>query len=419
MDVGEWSLPHSINPNNFPAKLWRLVNNPENSAIWWDSHGEGILIDKGLFEKQILSPSTIPSDNADAFKTTNFSSFVRQLNLYGFRKTDTSNKDHKSSPGESAKAQHFYNPIFKRDHPELVSSLRRLTADNKAKIEAGQDVSCRPPKKSSLHSPTHQELTHPYHPQPAQPGTAHNGTPVPPRYLIRGHGAALSPSVFTADKGIQVSVSHHYAGVAPSSSAMHVQQGLLARVNHQSVQYQPGYYSPVCQCYGLNLRASQMACSGLQTGSFPPYNYFQASYPVNMFCTGDNNQEPQSKDSQETKKYDINLDTIFQIADEVMKPLPNRCLVKVKTPEKSVPVIAPPPGTFNTSAMKALPVEPIIMSVSGNPSLVKFKPQEGSVVSIPEQLPEDVKSEDRQPTISLVCLGLNSFPTVSACQSSS
>uniref|UniRef100_A0A3Q3FTM8 HSF-type DNA-binding domain-containing protein n=1 Tax=Labrus bergylta TaxID=56723 RepID=A0A3Q3FTM8_9LABR len=108
MDVGEWSLPHSINPNNFPAKLWRLVNNPENSSIRWDSHGEGILIDKGLFEKQILSPSTIPSYNADAFKTTNFSSFVRQLNLYGFRKTDTSNKDHNYSPGETCFC-HFEN----------------------------------------------------------------------------------------------------------------------------------------------------------------------------------------------------------------------------------------------------------------------------------------------------------------------
>uniref|UniRef100_A0A8D0CSC3 HSF-type DNA-binding domain-containing protein n=1 Tax=Sander lucioperca TaxID=283035 RepID=A0A8D0CSC3_SANLU len=144
MDAGENSLPDSINPNNFPAKLWRLVNNPLNDAICWDKLGQVVVIDQNLFERQILSPSNITTpDNIDAFKTTNFSSFVRQLNLYGFRKADPAVKD----TGDNAAYHHFYNPNFQRDQPELVASLRRLTVDNKAKIQAGVNVRSRPPSR--------------------------------------------------------------------------------------------------------------------------------------------------------------------------------------------------------------------------------------------------------------------------------
>lgn len=147
MDVSGCALPDTINPNNFPAKLWRLVNNPAYTAICWDRHGEGILIDKQLFERQILSPDVVFPDSADTFKTTNFSSFIRQLNLYGFRKAELMEGDSQLSPRGSVEIHHFFNPSFKRSHPELVGSLRRLTANNKAKMEAGEDISCRPPSK--------------------------------------------------------------------------------------------------------------------------------------------------------------------------------------------------------------------------------------------------------------------------------
>ncbi|XP_076605255.1 MAX dimerization protein MGA a isoform X2 [Chaetodon auriga] len=147
MDVGGSSLPDSINPNNFPAKLWRLVNNPANKAICWDSRGEAIIIDQHLFEGQILSPSAVPSDSADVFKMTNFSSFVRQLNLYGFRKADPAVQDIYHPTRDSGMYHRFCNPNFNRNHPELVASLRRLTVDNKAKLQAGLSVNCRPPSR--------------------------------------------------------------------------------------------------------------------------------------------------------------------------------------------------------------------------------------------------------------------------------
>lgn len=107
---------------------------------------------------------------------------------------------------------------------------------------------------SSLLSPTQHESTHPYYLNKAQAMTAHNGTPVPPRYLIRDHGAALSPTAFATDKGIPVSLSHHCAGVASSSNAVPFQQGLLAIANHGNpnfvtftppkAQHQPGCCHP-------------------------------------------------------------------------------------------------------------------------------------------------------------------------------
>nr|XP_046267820.1 heat shock factor protein 5 isoform X2 [Scatophagus argus] len=371
MDVGESPLPDTVNPNNFPAKLWRLVNNPANKAIFWDTHGDTIIIDRRLFEQQVLSPGTVPSDNADAFKTTNFSSFVRQLNLYGFKKAESSNRDKHHCSRDTGAYHYFYNPNFKRNHPELVASLRRLTVDNKAKMQAGLIVKCRPPPpyqrvigdgkdknvrrvsvgSSSLLIPTHQESTHLYYSDKAQAMTAHSGTPVPPRYLIRGHGAALSPTVF-ADKGIPLSLSHHYAG------------GTLGHANHgtpnfltfspPNAQYQPYFCSQFCQGYQPNLLASHLTGGGLQTGLLSPHSY-------------------------------------YQIADEMMQTPPDSCVVRVVTPEKPDLVSVHSSKTNPASPLQAnlLCAAPVIMTESGNANVATCKEQEEAVLSVPEQVPED------------------------------
>lgn len=129
-----------------------------------------------------------------------------------------------------------------------------------------------------------------------------------------------------------------------------------------------------------------------------------------MLCHGDNNQDPQNKENQEVKKCDINLDTIFQIADEVMQTLPNSCLVRVMTPEEPGPVLVPPSSTGNTvqcdpaGAMRANPLcaGPIIMAVSGSVDPVRFEQQQDSVVLVPEQMPEDAIFEVSLCTVDLL-----------------
>ncbi|XP_041864466.1 heat shock factor protein 5 [Melanotaenia boesemani] len=371
MDGSEKSLPDTINPNNFPAKLWLLVNNPTIKAIDWDSRGEAIVIDQKLFEKQILSPNSVNS-NETFFKTTNFSSFVRQLNLYGFRKGELAMSD--ETAVYSGTFHYFYNPNFQRDHPELVSSLRRLTVDNKAKIKAGLEVNCRlqnhyqklhgggdtkdlKRRSTSPLNPTHQDSPHPCHPNKFHVTKVHSGTPVPPQHLSRGHGAALSPNIFPAAKGIPASLSQYYTVAATTSNVMHIQQGLpthssngnpnFTSFNSPTTPHQPGYYPSVCRCCHPNLVSPHIV--GLQKGWFSPQSFYQGGYPVKLF---EDNQELQREENQEGKKRDINLDAIFQIADEVMQTSSNTCLVKVETPEKKVPVFGIASNSSNAAVFE-------------------------------------------------------------------
>lgn len=116
-----------------------------------------------------------------------------------------------------------------------------------------------------------------------------------------------------------------------------------------------------------------------------------------MLCHGDNNQDLQNKEIQEVKKCDINLERIFQIADEVMQTPSNSFLVRVTTPEKPGPVSVPSSNTCNAmlydnpaSTVKANPLcGPIIMAVSDNANLVTCEQKEEYVVSVSEQMPED------------------------------
>ncbi|XP_046634034.1 heat shock factor protein-like [Daphnia pulicaria] len=65
--------------STFPYKLWQLMNECTDGAIRWNDTGESIVIDKTKF-----CDSTCVGR---IFKPIQWSSFVRQLNMYGFRKT--------------------------------------------------------------------------------------------------------------------------------------------------------------------------------------------------------------------------------------------------------------------------------------------------------------------------------------------
>ena len=69
---------------SFPMKLFRLTSSKKYCSIWWSEDGTHFVVDVPRFEQEILRSVTIPE--ADGFKTITFTSFIRQLNLYGFRK---------------------------------------------------------------------------------------------------------------------------------------------------------------------------------------------------------------------------------------------------------------------------------------------------------------------------------------------
>ncbi|XP_047660294.1 heat shock factor protein 5-like isoform X2 [Tachysurus fulvidraco] len=135
-----------INYRNFPSNLSHLVTDPQICSICWDDTGEGILICPEAFKAEVLS--TANKKKNKYFRTANFISFVRQLNLYGFRKVCP---DYKISLTQVSFIQHFYNPDFKQVNPELLVNLKRLTPSNRSKLAAGPEVS----KQSS---PSHDPM---------------------------------------------------------------------------------------------------------------------------------------------------------------------------------------------------------------------------------------------------------------------
>ena len=115
-------------PSGFVVKLRNLVDDPENvEVITWSKSGTEIVIQDIDKFKDYLVKSSV-------FKTNNFSSFVRQLNMYGFHKVN----GYKHSYGTKHPLV-FEHPNFQRDKPHLLSSIKRFQK-SKDRIDLPSDM---------------------------------------------------------------------------------------------------------------------------------------------------------------------------------------------------------------------------------------------------------------------------------------
>jgi hypothetical protein len=105
----------------FVSKLKVLLSDRKyQDAIRWSSNGEAIVIfDADTFKRIVLDKT------AEMFKTKNFTSFVRQLNLYGFRKVPTNGK---SDPNKNMKFEH---PHFVQSKPQVMHLVQRTCSSGK------------------------------------------------------------------------------------------------------------------------------------------------------------------------------------------------------------------------------------------------------------------------------------------------
>jgi hypothetical protein len=90
----------------------RLPEDPANSlAISWNQLGNGVL----FLNQEALTQEILPRH----FKHRSLASFVRQLNLYGFRKVENTLE--------------YWHANLDKSHPELAGQIRRAARDKKSR----------------------------------------------------------------------------------------------------------------------------------------------------------------------------------------------------------------------------------------------------------------------------------------------
>ncbi|XP_032744326.1 heat shock factor protein 2 isoform X1 [Rattus rattus] len=115
-------MKQSSNVPAFLSKLWTLVEETHtNEFITWSQNGQSFLVlDEQRFAKEILPKY---------FKHNNMASFVRQLNMYGFRKVVHIEsgivKQERDGPVE------FQHPYFKQGQDDLLENIKRKVSSSK------------------------------------------------------------------------------------------------------------------------------------------------------------------------------------------------------------------------------------------------------------------------------------------------
>nr|CAI5836784.1 unnamed protein product [Callosobruchus analis] len=110
--------------SNIPAflgKLWKMVNDPNTDhLICWSAAGNSFVIqNQAQFWYELLPLY---------YKHNNMSSFVRQLNMYGFHKMSTVENGTMDSDKDEIQ---FYHRYFQKDQPELLRNIKRKVTVSK------------------------------------------------------------------------------------------------------------------------------------------------------------------------------------------------------------------------------------------------------------------------------------------------
>ncbi|KAJ3238927.1 stress-responsive transcription factor hsf1 [Chytriomyces hyalinus] len=121
----------------FLNKLYNMVSDPSSNLIHWTDDGHAFIVEKHEEFAQKLLPRF--------FKHNNFSSFVRQLNMYGFHKVPHLQQGALVQEDNVAEYWEFANPHFQRNQPDLLCLVTRKKGGQTADV--GKSVSTTVDKK--------------------------------------------------------------------------------------------------------------------------------------------------------------------------------------------------------------------------------------------------------------------------------
>eukprot|EP00127_Corallochytrium_limacisporum_P006219 Clim_evm36s221 gene=Clim_evmTU36s221 len=171
--------------------LRELVDNPDlKEEIRWNESGTSIVIPNiDKLCRNVLG---------NVFKSSNFSNFVRQLNMYGFRKV------HELDAQSRKPATVFHHPDFNTHHPERMRLISRRRSSKKPK----------------------QQRMHP------------SSTPFPANYP-------------TAAQSSRSYMGPHQYYALPSTMPQGGEQNVYTPVPHQNLAIYPGYPTPQLQGHHL------------------------------------------------------------------------------------------------------------------------------------------------------------------------
>ncbi|KAL1919539.1 uncharacterized protein VTP21DRAFT_2232 [Calcarisporiella thermophila] len=143
MSSGQFDSQLSKTSNAFVRKLCNMINDKKfQHLISYNHAGTGFVV-CGIQE---FSRTVLPVH----FKHNNFSSFVRQLNMYGFYKVN------KCPRGVRTMAENqvweFAHPKFSRDHPELLNEIKRrpIESENRKDMDLQARVSALESSQTEL-----------------------------------------------------------------------------------------------------------------------------------------------------------------------------------------------------------------------------------------------------------------------------
>ncbi|KAI0205441.1 hypothetical protein F4808DRAFT_448006 [Astrocystis sublimbata] len=111
----------------FVQKLNSFLEDGKNTELirWSDKGDSFVVLDEDEFAKTLIP---------ELFKHNNYASFVRQLNMYGFhKKVGLSDNSMKASERKNKSPSEYYNPYFRRGHPNLLWLINKPKSGNTKK----------------------------------------------------------------------------------------------------------------------------------------------------------------------------------------------------------------------------------------------------------------------------------------------